>query len=438
MEEWNLIILAKQVKECCLLTVIKDTLLQLLFALMPSVVYNIYYRNLTVNYSRSFIIMICSLCLILSMTFASSVQAGLIFDIRYVIMFFGILSGGLTTGWILLVEFMIYRLYIGGTGVIDAIIILVITFPLSVMLASVYQRTRHRLWIVFTAGISFSFIPLTVLYITKPDYIMNQLVFNILAIPVQNSLGIWLLITLFNKSVTDKELSLKYIQNEKAEAVNHVAASLAHEVRNPLTTVLGFLQLMKSGTFSPEKMNRFLEISMEEIRRTEQILSEYLSISKPAASLQQRLELISQMQAVVEVMTSYANMNNVALHVRCPQTPIFISGSTAELKQLLVNFIKNAIEASKDVTKGTVEISIREEPPHVVIQIEDNGIGMTEEQLNRLGSIYYSTKMNGTGLGLTFSYQAIRAMNGSVSVSSEPLSGTTFLIRLPIAEGVKG
>lgn len=426
---------AKQVKECCLLTVIKDTLLQLLFALMPSVVYSIYYRNLTVNYSRSFIIVICSLCLILSMTFASSVQPGLIFDIRYVIMFFGILFGGLTTGWILLVEFLIYRLYIGGSGVIDAIIILVITFPLSVMLASVYQRTRHRLWIVFTAGISFSVIPLTVLYITKPDYIMNQLLFNILAMPVQNSLGIWLLITMFNKSVTDKELSLKYIQNEKAEAVNHVAASLAHEVRNPLTTVLGFLQLMKSGTFSPEKTNRFLEISMEEIRRTEQILSDYLSISKPAASIQQRLELISQMQAVVEVMTSYANMNNVALHIRCPQTPIFISGSTAELKQLLVNFIKNAIEASKDVTKGTVEISIREEPPHVIIRIEDNGIGMTEEQLNRLGSIYYSTKMNGTGLGLTFSYQAIRAMNGSVSVSSEPLSGTTFVIRLPIARG---
>lgn len=402
---------------------------------MPSVVYSIYYRNLTVNYSRSFIIVICSLCLILSMTFASSVQPGLIFDIRYVIMFFGILFGGLTTGWILLVEFLIYRLYIGGSGVIDAIIILVITFPLSVMLASVYQRTRHRLWIVFTAGISFSVIPLTVLYITKPDYIMNQLLFNILAMPVQNSLGIWLLITMFNKSVTDKELSLKYIQNEKAEAVNHVAASLAHEVRNPLTTVLGFLQLMKSGTFSPEKTNRFLEISMEEIRRTEQILSDYLSISKPAASIQQRLELISQMQAVVEVMTSYANMNNVALHIRCPQTPIFISGSTAELKQLLVNFIKNAIEASKDVTKGTVEISIREEPPHVVIRIEDNGIGMTEEQLNRLGSIYYSTKMNGTGLGLTFSYQAIRAMNGSVSVSSEPLSGTTFVIRLPIARG---
>nr|WP_237087029.1 HAMP domain-containing sensor histidine kinase [Paenibacillus ihbetae] len=414
---------------------IKDTLLQLLFALMPSVVYSIYYRNLTVNYSRSFIIVICSLCLVLSMTFASSAQAGLIFDIRYVIMFFGILFGGLTTGWILLVEFLIYRLYIGGSGVIDAIIILVITFPLSVMLASVYQRTRHRLWIVFTAGISFSVIPLTVLYITKPDYIMNQLLFNILAIPVQNSLGIWLLITLFNKSVTDKELSLRYVQNEKAEAVNHVAASLAHEVRNPLTTVLGFLQLMKSGTFSPEKTNRFLEISMEEIRRTEQILSDYLSISKPAASIRQRLELISQMQAVVEVMTSYANMNNVALRIRCPQTPIFISGSTAELKQLLVNFIKNAIEASKDVTKGTVEISIREEPPHVVIQIEDNGIGMTEEQLNRLGSIYYSTKMNGTGLGLTFSYQAIRAMNGSVSVSSEPLSGTTFVIRLPIAGG---
>lgn len=416
-----------------LLPVIKDILLQLLFALMPSVAYSIYYRNLTVNYSRKFIIVICSFCLLLSMTFASSVQAGLIFDIRYVIMFFGILFGGLATGCVLLIEFLCYRLYIGGSGAIDAVIILAITFPLSVMLASAYRRTRRKLWTLFIAGISFSFIPLVVLYITKPDYILNHLAFNILAMPVQNSLGIWLLITLFNKSVTDKELSLKYVQNEKAEAANQVAASLAHEVRNPLTTVLGFLQLMQSGAFPPEKTAHFLEISMEEIRRTEQILTEYLSISKPAASLQQRLELISHMKSVVEVMTPYANMSNVTLQPRYPKTPVYIVGNTAELKQLLVNFIKNAIEACRDVAKGTVGISIREEAPRVTIRIEDNGVGMTKEQQSRLGSIYYSTKMSGTGLGLTYSYQAIRAMNGSVSVSSEPHAGTTFLITLPLA-----
>ncbi|WP_339293479.1 HAMP domain-containing sensor histidine kinase [Paenibacillus sp. FSL W8-0187] len=416
-----------------LLPVIKDVLLQLLFALMPFVAYNIYYRKLTVNYSRNFIIIICSLCMLLSMTFASSVQSGLIFDVRYVIMFFGMLFGGFATGAILLVEFLIYRLYIGGVGMIDAVIILIFTYPLFVLLSFLYHRSKHKLWIIFVAGISFSLIPLTVLYITKPDYIMNYFLFNILAIPVTNSLGIWLLVTLFNKSVSDKELYLRYIQNEKAEAVNHVAASLAHEVRNPLTTVLGFLQLIKSGTFPQEKTERFLEISMEEIRRTEQILSEYLSISKPHLPFQQRIELTAHIQSVVELMTSYANMSNVTLSTDSLKSNLYISGSPAELKQLLVNFIKNAIEACKDVDNGMVNITVYEETDQVAVEIKDNGVGMTPEQLSRLGSIYYSTKMSGTGLGLTFSYQAIRAMNGSVSVRSSPRSGTVFLITLPRA-----
>ncbi|OMF67077.1 two-component sensor histidine kinase [Paenibacillus glucanolyticus] len=413
--------------------VIKDVLLQLLFALMPFVAYNIYYRKLTVNYSRNFIILICSLCMLLSMTFASSVQSGLIFDVRYVIMFFGILFGGFMTGAILLIEFLIYRLHIGGSGMIDAIIILIITFPLSVLLATLYHKSKHKFWIVFIAGISFSLIPLLVLYITKPDYILSHFIFNVLVMPVHNSLGIWLLVTLFNKSVSDKELYLQYIQNEKAEAVNHVAASLAHEVRNPLTTVLGFLQLIKSGTFPQEKTDRFLEISMEEIRRTEQILSEYLSISKPLVPFQQKLELTAQIRSVVELMSSYANMSNITLSADYPELPVYISGSPAELKQLLVNFIKNAIEASRDVDKGCVNIRIYEEAEQVAIEIQDNGIGMNPEQLSRLGSIYYSTKMSGTGLGLTFSYQAIRAMDGSVSVRSSPRSGTVFLITLPLA-----
>ncbi|KOR90603.1 histidine kinase [Paenibacillus solani] len=414
--------------------VIKDVLLQLLFSLMPFVAYNIYYRKLTVNYSRNFIIIICSLCLLLSMTFASSVQSGIIYDVRYVIMFFGMLFGGFATGAILLVEFLIYRLYIGGSGMADAILILILTFPLSVLLSFLYHQSKHKFWIIFITGISFSFIPLIVLYITKTDYVMDNFLFNILAIPVTNSLGIWLLVTLFNKSVSDKELYLRYIQNEKAEAVNHVAASLAHEVRNPLTTVLGFLQLIKSGTLPQEKIDRFLDISMDEIHRTEQILSEYLSISKPHLPFQQRIELTAQIKSVVELMTSYANMSNVTLSADYPSSPLYISGSPAELKQLLINFIKNAIEACKDVDNGMVNITVYEETDQVTVEIKDNGVGMTPEQLSRLGSIYYSTKMSGTGLGLTFSYQAIQAMNGSVSVRSSPRSGAVFLITLPHAD----
>ncbi|WP_054956270.1 ATP-binding protein [Paenibacillus dakarensis] len=412
---------------------IKDILLQLLFALSPFVIYNIHYRKLEINYSKRFILITCSFCLLVSMSFPSSTQEGFIFDSRYVIMFFGILFGGISTGLILLGEFIIYRLYIGGAATFDALIIQAFTFPLSILLCSLYHKIRNGHIITFVAGIGFSLIPFIELYINHPDYIIANLSFNILVIPVQNCLGIWLLVTLFNKSVQDKEFYLKHIQNEKVEAINQVAASLAHEVRNPLTTVLGFLKLIRSNSFNKEKTERFIDISIEEIHRTEQILSDYLSISKPLECIQQKIDLVSQLRTVVEVMTPYAIMNNVTLETESLASPILIFGNPSELKQLLVNFIKNAIEACMNVPCARVGISFRIHLQRVQLVIEDNGIGMDQEQLSRLGSIYYSTKSTGTGLGLTYSYQAIRSMNGTVSVQSEPRSGTSFTISLPLA-----
>ncbi|MFC7677952.1 ATP-binding protein [Paenibacillus sp. GCM10028914] len=412
---------------------IKNILLQLLFALSPFVIYNIYYRKLEINYSRRFIVITCSFSLLLSMTFASSIYEGIIFDVRYVIIFFGILFGGVTSGLILLGELIIYRIYIGGTGVYDALIIQAIIFPLSILLCSLYHKIRKKHIITFIAGLSFSIIPLISLYINKPEYSVTYFSFNIIVLLVQNSIGIWLLITLFNKSVSDKEFYIKHIQNEKVEAINQVAASLAHEVRNPLTTVLGFLKLIRANTFNWEKTERFIDISIEEIYRTEQILSEYLSISKPFGSIQQQIDLASQLKTVVDVMTPYANMNNVELEAELPSSPILIYGSPTEIKQLLVNFIKNAIEACTEVPNAHVGISFSIHLRRVQLVIQDNGVGMDHEQLNRLGSIYYSTKSTGTGLGLTFSYQAIRSMNGTVSVQSTPLSGTIFTISLPLA-----
>lgn len=367
------------------------------------------------------------------MIFASSTAAGFIFDVRYVIIFFGILFGGVISGFILLGEFIAFRMYIGGAGTLDALIIQAITFPLSIFLGSLYHKMRKKHIITFIAGISFSFIPLVALYINQPNYVVTYFSFNILVMPVQNSLGIWLLITLFNKSVSDKEFYLKHIQNEKVEAINQVAASLAHEVRNPLTTVLGFLKLIRANRFEREKTERFIDISIEEIHRTEQILSDYLSISKPPISIQQQIDLVRQLTTVVEVMTPYANMNNVSLESEIPSSPILIFGSPTEIKQVLVNFIKNAIEACTDIPKARVGITFHVHLQRVQLLIEDNGVGMDHDQLSRLGSIYYSTKSTGTGLGLTYSYQAIRSMNGTVTVESEPQSGTIFTISLPLA-----
>ncbi|MNI25714.1 Sporulation kinase E [compost metagenome] len=412
---------------------IKEVLLQLLFALTPFVLYNIYYRDKAVNYSKQFINITCVICLFMSMTFHSSVQDGIIFDIRYVIMFFGMVYGGMTTGLILLVEFVAYRWLIGGQGLLSAMIIHVITFNLSALLSILYRHySEYRNQITFVAGISFSVIPLCVLFVTENKYVIENLTFNILAIPVQNSLGIWLLISLFNKAVSDKQLYLRYLQTKKVETIAYVAASLAHEVRNPLTAVMGFLKLIRNDSISKEKTQYYIDICVEEMKRTEVILSEYLSIAKPNNSIYEQINLVRHLNSVIDIMTPYANMNNVALEVPDSEQELNICANPNEIKQLLINFIKNAIEACSFITRGKVNIRIERESLYAKITIHDNGVGMSKEQLERLGTIYYSTKNTGTGLGLTFSYQLIHSMNGAVSVRSKSGKGTEFIISLPL------
>lgn len=413
---------------------IQNVLLQLLFALTPFVLYNIYYHDKPVNYSKNFITITCTLCLILSMTFPSSVQSGFIFDIRYVIMFFGLVFGSMFTGLILLVEFVIYRLLIGGEGLVSAMIIFMMTSTLSIVLSTLYRsRSEYRGLITFFAGICFSVIPIGILFLMKFNYLTENLPFHLIVIFSQNSLGIWLLISLFNKAVADKQLYLKFLQKDKVETIGHVAASLAHEVRNPLTAVLGFLKLIRQDSISKEKKQYYIDICVEEIQRTEEILSEYLSIAKPIDPTYEQIDLERQLLSVIEIMTPYARMNDVTLEIHNKGQSLHISANSKEINQLFINFIKNAIEACTSVTRGKVIIRMDFESLLAKVIIHDNGIGMSNEQLDKLGTIYFSSKNRGTGLGLTYSYQLIRSMNGSISVRSEQGKGTEFIITLPVS-----
>lgn len=410
----------------------EDVLLQMFFALIPFVTFNVYYRDKMRNFSRAFITITSSISLLFSMSFAASVVEGVIFDIRYVIMFFGLVYGGLQTGIILFFEFVIYRLYIGGEGQWVALVIFAITSILSLLFVKTYKDTRHKSLATFSAGIVFSLFPLALTYVFFTEYVLQHLVFHIIVIPIQNCIGIWLLMTLFSKCVSDKKMFMKHAQIEKMEAMSHVAASLAHEVRNPLTAVKGFLKLIKEKPSEINKIDQYIEISLSEIQRTESILSEYLSISKPPTVRLEITNFSEQLQTITEVMTPYANMHNVELELHMPATPSKIVANPDEIKQVLVNFSKNAVEACANVPSGKVVLTLTEENRHIKLSIKDNGVGMDQEQVKRLGTIYFSTKSNGTGLGLTYSYQVIHAIGGNIMVTSKAQVGTTFHITLPL------
>lgn len=412
----------------------RDILLQLLFALIPLVAYNVYYRDKYQNYSRRFIFYTTAACLPLSMLLATDLGGGFIFDIRYIIVFFGLLFGGWQTGALLVIEFVITRFLLGGEGRWIAMATMILTFPILLLLSRIFHYTHRRTLVTLLSGGVFSFIPWLMLLLVYPDLIMNNFEFSLLALPVTNAVGIWMLVMLFSQAVSDKELKIQYIHKEKVQAINHVAASLAHEVRNPLTAVKGFLQLIREKQPPMEKIELYTKICIEEIVRTESILTEYLSISKPLTQKRDYISLPQELKTVIEIMSPYATMHNVELVIERSVDPVIVYANPEELKQVLVNFVKNAIEACSERSDGRVTILMVLQGMKVILTIKDNGSGMTAEEIRRLGTVFFSSKSSGTGIGLTFSYEVIRTLGGQVQVQSKPGLGTTFSILLPLGK----
>lgn len=413
---------------------LKELILQLFLTLLPFVCYNVYYRNKAHNYSKPFILLTTGISLFLSMTFNREAANGFIYDARYILLFFGLIFGGLRTGLLLLAGFIVYRLYLGGPGIEAAMWTILVSFPVSVLISQLYPGVKRKpLFFTFSA-LLISLIPTTLLYLHNPDIILESLLFFLLYVPLLNFLGLWLLLSLFHRAVVDKDLSIVYAQKEKLETIGQVAASLVHEVRNPLTAVKGFLKLISESSGNQEKVHRYIEICISEMARAEYILSEYLAVTKPSTDRRELVNMNKIMQITADVMRPYANMNNVELQLQQEEGTCRVMGNPEKIKQVLMNLIKNAIEACCGTENAVVSLALETRGNEACLYVRDNGIGMSKEQAERLGSVFYSTKTTGTGLGLAFSYQVIQELGGNVRVRSEPRQGTEFAITLPLSD----
>lgn len=239
-------------------------------------------------------------------------------------------------------------------------------------------------------------------------------------------LAIFLVESMFETAI----IRIKLQRSEKLNMIGELAASIAHEVRNPLTVVHGFLQLLKSSV--PEDLQKHIALSLQELERTESILSDYLNFARPQVSLVEEYDLRDILKNTLMIMGSYALMKNVQMQEEC-ETGIFVRGDRHKIEQAFMNLLKNSIEAgaSKVVIRGY------EKENHVMIDISDDGHGMTAETLNRLGEPFYSIKTSGTGLGLMVTFRLIEAMGGELKFRSEFGKGTDASIILPSAKQLK-
>ncbi|MBD8069477.1 MASE3 domain-containing protein [Bacillus sp. PS06] len=220
-------------------------------------------------------------------------------------------------------------------------------------------------------------------------------------------------------------------KSEKLALVGELAAGLAHEIRNPLTALKGFTQLLDSTSNQANK--NYINIMLGELDRLESITNEFMVVAKPQAIKYEIYDLKNLIHSVCVFAGPQALMNNVDMHVAFHTSNTSVYSDVNQLKQVLINLIKNSFEAMPN--GGTLGIELDQvEESHLTIRITDNGSGIPKEIIPKLGEPFYTLKEKGTGLGLMVSFRIIEAHKGTIQFESEENVGTTVEIRLPLAK----
>jgi len=217
---------------------------------------------------------------------------------------------------------------------------------------------------------------------------------------------------------------------EKMNAIGQLAASVAHEIRNPMTVVKGFLQIFLAKKGMSEEEQMYVRLMLEEMNRAETIINDYLSFAKPDIEQAEIIDAGELGAKVLDLMNSYAMMSkNIQIFSEFKHD-VFIKGNKGELTQVLINIFKNGIEAMKD--GGMLSFLVYKNEQCAVFEISDTGIGMSEEEIGKIGTAFYSLKEKGTGIGLMVCYQIVERMKGKIEVESKNEEGTKFKVFLPL------
>ncbi|MCM3587820.1 EAL domain-containing protein [Mesobacillus maritimus] len=229
------------------------------------------------------------------------------------------------------------------------------------------------------------------------------------------------------RDITEKrEMEEQLSKSEKLSVVGQLAAGVAHEIRNPITSIKGFIKLLEEGIMKKE----FFEVISKDFKQVEEILEEFINLAKPKEIQLKKVNIKNILKEVVTLIKPEANLKSVEIFQEYKQNLPQIMCDSNQIKQVFLNIIKNSIEAIPK--NGFVEIQGSIEGKNVLIKIIDNGIGISEERVQKLGEPFYSNKEKGTGLGLMICFRIVREHNGSIKVNSKENEGTTVEIRLPI------
>jgi signal transduction histidine kinase len=225
---------------------------------------------------------------------------------------------------------------------------------------------------------------------------------------------------------------------ERLAAAGQLAASVAHEIRNPLTIIRSTIQYLL-GEFDAEHPKRELvEGVIAEVDRIDRTIDGLLSLARAPVSEPFRVALGQLIQETLLLVRSQANRQSVKILSSAPTEELFIMGDTSQLKQLFLNLMLNALQAMQTGGQLKIELRMNLEPPApsserlwAIVLLSDSGCGIPAENLDKIFDPFFTTKLGGTGLGLSTSYAITRHHGGEIEISSEG-EGTSVTVRFPL------
>lgn len=226
-------------------------------------------------------------------------------------------------------------------------------------------------------------------------------------------------------------------RNERLASLGILAAGIAHEIRNPLVALKTFSQLLPEKFYDQEFRSNYARVVIPEIERIDKLVDQLLVFAKPAPAKKEKINLVSVVESTLMLIETQKKFSNISFIKEYSDDTIEVMADPEKIKQALLNILLNSADALEDKENGFIKLRLENGKDNVFIRIQDNGCGISEENLKKIFEPLFTTKPDGTGLGLPIVNEIIAQHNGSINIESKQGAGTTVTVILPVNKGTE-